>query len=62
MLLGPGDYDQGGFESQRVNNEGCSIPCTRVSIKVTCMAVVSVCLYLGSSSFQVLGLSSFSAK
>jgi hypothetical protein len=62
MLLGPGDYVEGGFESQRVNNEGCSIPCIRVSIKATCVAVVSVCLYLGSSSFEVLGLSSSSAK
>lgn len=33
-----------------------------VSIKATFMAVVDVCLYFGASSYDVLGLSSLSAK
>jgi len=62
MLVDRDDYNQGGFKRQRVNSIGCSRFCTLVSIKATFMAVVDVCLYFGSSSYDVLGLSSLSAK
>lgn len=62
MLVDRDDYNQGGSKRQRVNSIGCSRFCTLVSMKATRMTVVDVCLYLDSSSYDVPGLSSLSAK